>query len=126
AGAPALPMAFGQPLSPLGASAFTPCSDAGLARLRASLAALARALEALHACGYVHRDHHARNVRARDDGTVSVLDLGTSSRLGEPPSPSRLVGPVSHVAPEIGDGGPLTAAADWYAVGVLLFEALTG
>lgn len=126
AGLAALPMAFGQALQPTGTSAFAPCSAAGLARLRRALSLLAVAIDALHAAGYVHRDLHPRNVRVRADETVAVLDLGTSPRIGDAPSPERLVGPVSHVAPELGDGTPVAASNDWYAVGVLLFEALTG
>jgi serine/threonine protein kinase len=124
--APHLPLAFGQALRPLGSSAFTTCTPAGLTRLRRAFTQLADALEALHALGFVHRDLHPANVRVTPAGRVVVLDLGTLPRIGDTHDPARAVGPVSHAAPELGDERPLAPASDWYAVGVLLFEALTG
>ncbi len=124
--APHLPLAFGQALRPLGSSAFTTCTPAGIARLRRCFARLADALEALHGLGLVHRDLHPANVRVTPAGRVVLLDLGTLPRLGDTHDPARAVGPVSHAAPELGDERPLAPPSDWYAVGVLLFEALTG
>jgi serine/threonine protein kinase len=124
--APHLPLAFGQALRPVGSSAFTTCTPAGLARLRRAFARLADALEALHALGLVHRDLHPANVRVTPAGRVVLLDLGTLPRVGDAHDPARAVGPVSHAAPELGDERPLAPASDWYALGVLLFEALTG
>jgi len=124
--APHLPLAFGQPLRPLGSSAFAPCTSAGLLRLRSALVQLADALDALHRLGLMHRDLHPANVRITSTGRVVLLDVGTLPELGARHDPARPVGPVSHAAPELGEALPLAPASDWYAVGVLLFEALTG
>jgi len=124
--APHLPLAFGQPLRPLGSSAFAPCTSAGLLRLRSALVQLADALDALHRLDLMHRDLHPANVRITSTGRVVLLDVGTLPELGARHDPARPVGPVSHAAPELGEALPLAPASDWYAVGVLLFEALTG
>jgi len=124
--APHLPLAFGQPLRPLGSSAFAPCTSPGLLRLRGALVQLADALDALHQLGLVHRDLHPANVRITSSGRVVLLDVGTLPEVGATHDPARPVGPVSHAAPELGEALPLAPASDWYAVGVLLFEALTG
>ena len=124
--APHLPLAFGQVLRAMGSSAFAPITPAGIARLRDALVKLADALDALHELGFVHRDLHPANVRITADGRVVVLDVGTLPHIGDANDPARVVGPVSHAAPELGEELTLAPACDWYAVGVLLFEALTG
>jgi serine/threonine protein kinase len=58
-----------------------------------------------------------------NDSTV-LLDYGLLARPGEPTDGP--VGRVDYMAPEQWDGGRLSPAADWYSVGLLLFEALTG
>ena len=97
-------------------------------RLRSALAQLALGLAALHAAGKVHRDIKASNVLVARDGRVVILDFGLTARLTSSAEISRsaLVGTPVSLAPEIVAGQPASAASDWYAVGALLHEALTG
>jgi eukaryotic-like serine/threonine-protein kinase len=96
-------------------------------RLRYSLTQLAHGLNALHAARKVHRDIKPANVLVRPDGRVVVLDFGlafdTQRDSGWEP---RFAGTVGYMAPEVFTSGTIGKAADWYAAGVLLFEALTG
>ncbi|MBK7399294.1 MAG: AAA family ATPase [Myxococcales bacterium] len=99
------------------------------ARLRAMLAQLASALDALHAAGKLHRDIKPSNVLVDEDGRVVVVDFGIATDLRAESGASDLAhmpGTPEYMAPEQGTGDALTEAADWYAVGVILFEALTG
>jgi len=54
-----------------------------------------------------------------------VIDFGLARRQGEPAPPTR-GGTLTHMAPEIVRGAPATPASDVYALGVVLFEALSG
>ena len=97
------------------------------ARLRAALAQLAEGLVALHAAGKVHRDIKPSNVLVTPDGRVVLLDFGlvTETRREEQLSRPTWSAPSSTWRPSRrrrGRGPP----ADWYAVGVMLYEALTG
>jgi tetratricopeptide (TPR) repeat protein len=96
-------------------------------RLRYALTQLAHGLNALHAARKVHRDIKPANVLVEPDGRVVVLDFGlafdTQRDSGWEP---RFAGTVGYMAPEVFTSGTIGKAGDWYAAGVLLFEALTG
>ena len=97
-------------------------------RLRAVLPQLARALVALHQAGMVHRDIKPPNVLVTHSGRVVVLDFGLVAELDDRAADSlagHIVGTVEYIAPEQIDGR-ISPAADWYAFGCLLYEALTG
>lgn len=98
------------------------------ARLRSALAQLAEGLGHLHDNGRVHRDVKPRNVLVRPDGSVVLLDFGLvhESHDSTDGSGSGVVGTVAYMAPEQAAGAPVTAAADWWSVGAMLYEALTG
>ncbi|HEX5061815.1 MAG TPA: protein kinase [Kofleriaceae bacterium] len=101
----------------------SPCD---IAKLRAVLPQLARGLRALHAAGKIHRDIKPSNIRVTSDGRAVLLDFGLVAELERRRSDG-IVGTVAYMAPEQCAGDvPLTAAADWYALGVVLFQALTG
>ncbi len=97
-------------------------------RLRAVLPQLVDGLVALHAANKVHRDIKPSNIRVTPEGRVVVLDFGlvldtmsTSQSLD-----LALVGTPAYMAPEQAASDDIGPPADWYAVGVLLYEALTG
>ncbi|WP_437640599.1 protein kinase domain-containing protein [Sorangium sp. So ce854] len=91
--------------------------------------ALVDILARVHAAGIVHRDLKPENVLVRADGRPVVLDfglaLGRVERAGAAPD-GRVVGTPAYLAPEQVRGDAVDARADLYALGVMLYEALTG
>ena len=97
------------------------------ARLRKVFAGLASGLAALHAVGKVHRDVKPSNVMVDEHGRTVLLDFGVVAELGRVPDDEKqIIGTVSYMAPEQARGDEIGPAADWYAFGVVLFEALAG
>ena len=103
-------------------------------RLRSSLGQLADALNAIHRLGIVHRDIKPSNVLVTAKGRVVVLDFGLVSEhpIGTLDSDTSvgdvgvILGTPAYMAPEQATSDPVTPAADWYSVGVVLYQALTG
>ncbi|REG32252.1 putative ATPase [Archangium gephyra] len=99
-------------------------------RLRPVFRELVTGLRALHASGLVHRDLKPSNVRVTPQGRVVILDFGLAKPLMYPSasmsSPEPLAGSPPYMAPEQWDLQPSTEATDWYSVGVMLYECLTG
>jgi serine/threonine protein kinase len=95
-------------------------------RLRAAFAQLATGLAALHARGLVHRDIKPSNVLVAEDGRVVVLDFGVVAEVSAYEEGGGIVGTAAYRAPEQASGGAIGAAADWYAFGAVLHQALTG
>jgi eukaryotic-like serine/threonine-protein kinase len=100
------------------------------ARLRPALAQLVRGVMALHGHHIIHRDLKPSNVLVTADGHVVVLDFGLVLELDRAEFGSRstqhVAGTPVYMAPEQAAGGPVSPATDWYAVGVMLYEALSG
>ena len=96
-------------------------------RAAAVCADVAAALAAAHAGDLVHRDVKPRNVMLTPVG-VKVLDFGIAARAGQNSldTQGQLWGTPAHLAPEQLRGEPTYPAADVYALGLLLFECLTG
>ncbi len=98
--------------------------------LRQVLAALGEA----HALGIVHRDLKPENIvlepQRRGGDFVKVLDFGLAKlRADTHPSvtsPGIVCGTPDYMAPEQGRGDPIDGRSDLYAVGVILFQMLTG
>lgn len=90
---------------------------------------LSGALAALHAAGVVHRDVKTRNVMLRErDGSAVLMDLGLALDLERTriTGTGVVLGTPRYFPPEMVAGEPVGEAADWYQLGALLFEVLTG
>ncbi len=85
-------------------------------------------LGAIHATGIVHRDIKPQNVLIGDDGSVKVTDFGVAhAELDSGLTAAGMtVGTAAYMAPEQGQGKPVTPSADVYAVGVMLYEMVSG
>jgi non-specific serine/threonine protein kinase/serine/threonine-protein kinase len=88
--------------------------------------ALASALAAVHARGLVHGDVKPGNVLFTEAGVPMLADFGVAQVVGPDPTDDPLAGTVEYLAPERIDGAPPDPTADLYALGVTLYEALTG
>ena len=84
-----------------------------------------RALAAVHAAGYLHRDVKAQNVMRDKGGKIVLMDFGTG-RGASSGRPGGLVGTPVYMAPEVLDGQPASVQSDIYAVGVLLYLLASG
>jgi len=89
----------------------------------------ARGLGAAHAAGLLHRDLKPANILLADDGRVKLADFGLATRVGAEGDAAlgEVRGTPGYLAPEVICGsGPVCAAADLFALGAVLAEALTG
>jgi serine/threonine-protein kinase len=90
-------------------------------------AEVSAALAAAHGHDIVHRDVKPANIMLTPSG-VKVLDFGIATATGQrdPLPDGTVLGTPAYLAPERLAGEPATPATDMYAVGVLLYECLTG
>jgi serine/threonine protein kinase len=89
------------------------------------------ALAAAHARGVLHRDIKPANVLLSDEGTAKVADFGIAKAIHPSPdsvqhTTEMVLGTPGYLAPERAEGQPATVRSDLWAVGVLLYEALSG
>lgn len=91
----------------------------------------ARALEAAHRAGIVHRDVKPENIMIRSDGVVKVLDFGLA-RLEDSTVPvektksGTILGTPRYMSPEQARGERLDARTDIFSLGAVLYEMVTG
>lgn len=89
---------------------------------------VAEALSAIHARGLVHRDVKSANVIVSPEGRATLVDFGLVKEPNERglTSSSIFLGTAEYVAPEVINGAQEHAGSDIYALGITLYELLTG
>ncbi|MBV7294362.1 Stk1 family PASTA domain-containing Ser/Thr kinase [Corynebacterium sp. TAE3-ERU12] len=93
------------------------------------LADVCDALAFSHEAGIIHRDIKPANIMITSTGTVKVMDFGIARALGEATSMTQtaaVIGTAQYLSPEQARGRSADGRSDLYAVGCVLYEAVTG
>jgi serine/threonine protein kinase len=103
------------------------------ARAVDTMLAVARALTVAHERGVIHRDLKPENLMRTPAGEVKILDFGlarihdpSSTAAAAPSGDGRVLGTPAYMAPEQIRGTAVDARADLFALGVVLYELVTG
>ena len=94
--------------------------------VRFYLAEMVLAIEFLHNKGIIHRDLKPENVLLRDDGHVCITDFGLAKEIGDLESARTLCGTSEYMAPEMLTRNGYGKGVDWWSLGALCFEMLSG
>ncbi|HEY1336901.1 MAG TPA: protein kinase [Bryobacteraceae bacterium] len=97
-------------------------------RLRAALRQLTEAVDYLHRQKMLHRDIKPANIRVTAEGEVKLLDFGLVRDVSHEFARETITvgGTAAYMAPELLQERTLREASDWYSVGAVLYEAVTG
>lgn len=107
-----------------------PASD--FSRVREAVLQLAQGVQAIHRAGFLHRDLKPSNVLIEDSGRVVILDFGLVRDIEVDDAELALtddgavLGTPLFMSPEQASGDKLGPPSDWYTVGEMLYQALTG
>ena len=82
----------------------------------------------MHAAGKLHRDLKPENVLVNSEGRAVLLDFGivVDHQRDVHETLASIIGTPAYMSPEQCRGLGVSEATDWYALGVILYEALTG
>lgn len=98
----------------------------GLNDIERPLRQIAQALDYAHQQGIIHRDLKPGNIMLDESGNAYLSDFGIARVLGSNLTGSMIVGTPAYMSPEQANGLPIDGRSDIYALGVVLFEMLTG
>ena len=89
--------------------------------------AVLHGLDAAHSAGIVHRDLKPENILLADDGRIKIADFGLARASTQNTSTSQaLLGTIAYLSPELISRGEADLRSDIYALGIIIFEMLTG